>query len=160
MAAGVHDGRAGGGARERAPIIATMPWESAGLAGLFVSAFVSSTLLPGGSELVLAAYVAHAPERAVAALLLATLGNTLGGLTSYGIGRLLPQPATRPRALALAQRYGVAVLLLSWLPVVGDALCVAAGWLRHPLPWATLAIAAGKFARYLAIVEGVRFIGA
>jgi membrane protein YqaA with SNARE-associated domain len=126
------------------------------LSGLFVSAFLSSTLLPGGSEIVLAALIAQEPTRLWPLVAVATVGNTLGGLTSYAIGRLVPQPRARPRALALAQRYGVAALLLSWVPLIGDALCVASGWLRHDLALAALAIAAGKLARYLALAAAVQ----
>ena len=128
------------------------------LSGLFVSAFLSSTLLPGSSEVVLAALVANAPALIWPAIAVATVGNTLGGLTSYGLGWLVPQPKTRPRALEFAQRYGVAALLFSWLPVIGDALCVASGWLRHDVILATVAIAAGKLARYVvlaAVVHGL-----
>ena len=129
-----------------------------GLAGLFVSAFVSATILPGNSEIVLAALVAHAPDLRWTAILVATLGNTLGGLTSYALGRLLPRPAGPSRALALAQRFGIPALLLSWVPLLGDALCVASGWLRQNVALAALAIAAGKFVRYVAIAEGVRWL--
>lgn len=132
-----------------------MPPDAA-LLGLLVSAFVSSTILPGSSEVVLAAVIANAPTLFWPAIAVATVGNTLGGLTSYALGRLVPQPKTRPRALALAQRYGVAALLLSWLPLIGDALCVASGWLRHDLALATLAIAAGKLARYLVLAAAVQ----
>ena len=131
---------------------------SAALFGLFVSAFLSSTLLPGSSEVVLAAVVAATPELTGQAVALATIGNTLGGLTSYGIGRLLPQPAAAPRALALARRWGAPALLLSWLPVLGDALCVASGWLRQNFAAAALAIAVGKLARYVVLAGGVRLV--
>jgi membrane protein YqaA with SNARE-associated domain len=126
-----------------------------GLAGLFLSAFLSSTILPGNSEVVLAALLAYRPDLEWPALAVATLGNTAGALTSYAIGRFLPQPKTEPRALALARRYGVPALLLSWVPVIGDALCVASGWLRQPVGWATLAIAVGKFARYYVLAVSV-----
>jgi len=126
------------------------------LPGLFASAFLASTLLPGGSEIVLAALVAQAPAMFWPAIGVATLGNTLGGLTSYAIGRLVPKPKTATRAVAVAQRYGVAALLFSWLPLIGDALCVASGWLRHDLLLATLAIAAGKLARYVVLAAAVR----
>ena len=130
------------------------------LAGLFASAFLSATVLPGSSEIALAALVAHVPALAPAAVLVATVGNTLGGMTSYAIGRALPAPPRDNRALALVRRYGTWVLLFSWLPVVGDALCIASGWLRqHVLP-AACAIAAGKLARYLVVVEGVRRLAA
>jgi membrane protein YqaA with SNARE-associated domain len=126
------------------------------LSALFVSAFVSSTLLPGGSEIALAAIVAQDRSMLWPAVAVAATGNTLGGLTSYAVGRLLPRPTARPRALALAQHYGVAALLLSWLPLIGDALCVASGWLRHDLVLATLAIATGKLARYILLAVTVQ----
>ena len=129
------------------------------LAGLFVSSFVSSTLLPGNSEIVLGAIVAATPALAWPAVGIATVGNTLGGMTSWAVGRVIPSEGgarLAPRAVALARRYGVAALLLSWVPLVGDALCVASGWLRHDWRLAVLAIAAGKLARYVAVVEGVR----
>lgn len=132
-----------------------MPPDAA-LSGLFVSAFLASTLLPGGSEIVLAALVAQAPAMFWPAIAVATVGNTLGGLTSYAIGRLVPKPKTATRAVAVAQRYGVAALLFSWLPLIGDALCVASGWLRQDLLLATLAIAAGKLARYVVLAAAVR----
>lgn len=125
-----------------------------GLATLFVAAFVSATVLPANSEIVLVAVLRSFPERALEAIALATLGNTLGGATTYGIGRLLPQRAApSPRALAWVRRYGALALLLSWVPLIGDALCLAAGWLRVPFRAACLAMAAGKLARYLAVAE-------
>ena len=133
--------------------------EWAALAGLFASSFVSATILPGNSEIVLGAIVAASPDARWAAIAVATVGNTLGGMTSYALGRLIPAGASdklAPRAVALSRRYGVWTLLLSWVPLIGDALCVASGWLRHDWRVATVAIAAGKLARYVAIAEGVR----
>ena len=124
---------------------------NASLGGLFVSSFLAATLLPGGSEAVLFAVMRMHPEAATEALFLATLGNTLGGLTTFWMARALPQTlATRP--LALARRWGTPVLALAWTPVVGDLLCAAAGWLR--LPWLTSALwmALGKGARYGAVI--------
>lgn len=128
---------------------------AAALAGLAGSAFVSATLLPGGSEVLLAALVAHWPQQATLAIGVATAGNTLGGLTSFALGRFLPQPRASGRALALVQRWGVAALLFSWLPVIGDALCVASGWLRHGWLRAAIAIAVGKALRYVAVAGAV-----
>ena len=128
----------------------------AGLAALFASAFVSATVLPGNSEIVLVAVLKAFPERFAQAIALATLGNTLGGLTTYGVGRLLPQRKVPDgRALAWVRRYGAVALLLSWVPVVGDALCAAAGWLRVPLWSSALALLLGKLARYLAVAQAV-----
>lgn len=85
------------------------------------------------------------------ALAVATLGNTLGGMSSYLIGRLLPDKKIGARTLDRVRRHGTPVLLLSWVPLIGDALCVAAGWLRLNPWWAALFMAAGKFARYCVI---------
>lgn len=135
----------------------------AGLAGLLLVSFLSATLLPGGSELVLLALVMRHPEQTAAAFMLATLGNTLGGMTTYWMAHALPEPQGRePRdrkpkdrqRLALAQRWGAPILLLAWTPLIGDALCAAAGWLR--LPWlpSLLWMALGKAARYGVLIAG------
>jgi membrane protein YqaA with SNARE-associated domain len=125
--------------------------ENASLAGLFASSFLSSTILPGSSEAVLTAVLLADAARLWPALLVATVGNTLGGLTSYSLGRVAPTPRNESRALSWMRRYGAPALLLSWLPIVGDALCVAAGWLRFRLWQCAAFIAAGKFVRYLAL---------
>ncbi|MBU0751737.1 MAG: DedA family protein [Gammaproteobacteria bacterium] len=123
----------------------------AGLFGLFLASFLAATLLPGGSEAVLLALLLARPEQALPALLLATVGNTLGGMTTYWMARALPQKlgaGATAKYLKPLQRYGPPALLLAWAPLVGDALCAAAGWLR--LPWLACALwmAAGKAARY------------
>ena len=129
-----------------------MEFSDAGLAGLLVSAFVSATVLPGNSEIVLAAFLHAFPDRVAAAIAVGTLGNTLGGLTTYGIGRLVPVgKMPDSRSLRLVRRYGALALLLSWVPLAGDALCAAAGWLRIPWWSAAIAMAVGKFARYMAL---------
>ena len=136
-----------------------MPDGATGLAALLASAFLSATLLPGNSEIVLLAFLGAHPERAAAAVAVATAGNTLGGLTTYAIGRLLPQRrALAPRALGLVRRYGAAALLASWVPFVGDALCAAAGWLRVPALPAALAMAAGKAARYALVAQAAALL--
>lgn len=114
---------------------------------LFVASFLAATLLPGGSEVALFAYLRLHPTLVWPAILIATVGNTLGGLTSYAIGRALPERATA-RGIDWARRYGAPVLLLAWFPIIGDALCVAAGWLRLPLGRSAIFMAAGKLARY------------
>jgi len=127
----------------------------AGLGGLFVASFLAATLLPGGSEAALYAFLQLHPDDGAAALLLATLGNTAGGMTSWACGRWLParQPAAAQRPLQAIRRYGAPALLFAWAPVIGDALCVAAGWLRlHWLP-CTLFMAAGKLGRYWLVAQ-------
>ena len=117
------------------------------LGALFASSFLAATLLPGGSEAVLFGVLKLHPDQFWMALSVATLGNTLGGMSSYLLGRLLPQ--TKPlKGLATVRRWGTPALLLSWVPLLGDPLCVAAGWLRLNPWWSTLFIALGKFARY------------
>jgi len=124
--------------------------EDASLWALFGSSFLAATLLPGGSEAVLFGVLMLYPEQFWPALGVATLGNTLGGMSSYLIGRLIPQKKDL-RGLPVLQRYGSPALLLAWVPFVGDPLCVAAGWLRLD-PWlSALFMAVGKFARYLAV---------
>jgi len=124
--------------------------DAATLWALFASSFLAATLLPGGSEAVLFAALKLESARYWPALLVATAGNTLGGMSSYLIGRLIPA-RTPLKGLETVRRYGSPALLLSWVPVIGDPLCVAAGWLRLNV-WACLAfIAAGKFARYWVI---------
>ncbi len=127
----------------------------ASLWALFASAFVSSTILPGNSEIVLAAVIKAGSAPPAVAVALATLGNTLGGLTTYGIGRLLPSRLPEGAAVARVRRFGAAALLLSWLPIVGDALCAAAGWLRVSWIACALAMAAGKAARYAVVAQAV-----
>jgi membrane protein YqaA with SNARE-associated domain len=125
---------------------------------LFASAFASSTLLPGNSEIVLVAVLKAGGAAPAAAVAVATLGNTLGGLTTYGIGRLLPSRMPEGAAIRRVRRYGAAALLLSWLPVVGDALCGAAGWLRLNWIACALAMAAGKAARYAVLAQAAMMI--
>ena len=77
-------------------------------------------------------------------------GNTLGGMSSYLVGRVIPQKKDLP-GLSTVQEYGAAALILSWVPILGDPLCVAAGWLRLN-PWLSAAfMALGKFGRYVAV---------
>ena len=124
--------------------------ESTSLWGLFASSFLAATLLPGGSELVLAGVVHFNPQQYWPALAIATLGNTLGGMSSYLLGRFIPARAEQ-MGLQWVQRCGSPVLLAAWVPIIGDPLCVAAGWLRIN-PWlAALWMAIGKFARYVAV---------
>lgn len=130
--------------------LAPLTTPEAGLGGLFVLSVLAATLLPGGSEAALLALLIARPELAWPALLVATLGNTAGGMASWLCGRVLPQWRrldTLPHKDKV-ERWGSPILLLAWTPVVGDPLCVAAGWLR--LSWlpCCLFMAAGKFLRY------------
>ncbi len=131
------------------------------LGALFLSAFVSSTLAPGGSEALLAWLLARAQQPAWQLWLSATLGNTLGAMTTWGVGILMAWGWSfgrwkignvSVRTVRWLHRFGLPLLLLSWLPVVGDGFCLAAGWLRLPwLPGLAL-IATGKGLRYAVLV--------
>ncbi|WP_227815381.1 YqaA family protein [Nitrogeniibacter aestuarii] len=127
------------------------PGPDAGLGAVFLISFLSATLLPGGSEVVLVAYVLQHPGMALPAWVLASLGNTLGGMSTYLLARVLPKPAHADRTDWL-QRHGAPALVLAWAPVVGDALCAAAGWLRLPWRPCLLWMALGKAARYALLV--------
>ena len=132
---------------------------------LFFSAFISSTLFPGGSEAVLAYLTSEADHSLVILILVATLGNTLGAMTSWGIGRLISlkysteklSKESQQKAVKRLQHYGSPILLLSWLPVIGDPLCVAAGWLRIHWLQSLVFITVGKLLRYIVVVYLVGF---
>ena len=126
---------------------------------LFLSALISSTLLPGGSEALLAYQAANHISTPLALLLVATIGNSLGGMLTWLLGRWLVWrfPARKLEekhriAMGRLQRWGSPVLLLSWLPIVGDPLCLAAGYLRTHWLLSLLFITTGKALRYSVII--------
>ena len=138
-------------------------WQTHALWLMFASAFLSATVLPGNSEIIF--IVLAIPKLALGTwlstdifllLFMATLGNGLGSLTTYGIGRWLPQ--FRPKnhrtlwVMKQLQRYGSLTLLLSWLPVVGDLFCALAGWLRLNFIVSCFFIFLGKLVRYVALL--------
>lgn len=132
--------------------------ETFSLWSLFLSAFLSSTLLPGSSEALLVTYLTQG-FAATALLVVATIGNTLGGLSSWLLGFWLVKkyPNSIPKKLSAEaiqrlRRWGWPILLFSWLPIIGDPLCLAAGWLRLNFYWSFVAIALGKLIRYSVIV--------
>ena len=121
------------------------------LLGLLAASFLAATLVPLPSEAALFAYLQLHPDRSALAVGVATLGNTAGGMTSYLFGRLIPQKKLNLKAVEWLRRYGAPVTVLAWLPIVGDALCVAAGWLRVNWLAALGFMAAGRLARYAAV---------
>ena len=128
--------------------------ETLSLFSLFVSSFLAATLLPSGSEAVLFGVLKAYPATLWLALGVATVGNTLGGMVSFGLGRLVPQ-TRRLKHVENVRCYGPPVLLLAWVPLMGDALCLVAGWLRFN-PWqAALFMGIGKLARYAVIAYAV-----
>jgi len=124
------------------------------LASLFGSSFLSATLLPGSSEALLIALLVAKKASVFGLIVAASVGNTLGGLTNIFLGRLLPlkqQGRWHDTAITWLHRLGPAALLLSWLPVIGDLLCVLAGWLRFAWLPVLLFLAVGKTLRYIVI---------
>jgi len=121
---------------------------------LFASSFLSATLLPGSSEVLLVALLITGTSSVAGLIGIAALGNTLGGLTNIVIGRLLPrkhQGRWHATAMTWLHRLGPAALLFSWLPVIGDLLCVIAGWLRFSWLQVVLYLAIGKTLRYIVV---------
>ena len=124
---------------------------------LFTSAFLSATLLPGSSEALLL-FRLHEGADVLSLLLSATAGNLLGSLVTYAMGLggnamlhrrwLRIDEADLARAESWFSRWGSSVLLLAWLPVIGDPLCLLAGLLRVDPARFVLLVGAGKLARY------------
>lgn len=151
-----------------------------GLGAVFVIAFVSATLVPVGSEPAVFGLVKLQPDMFWPAVLVATMGNTLGGGVSWwmgwaakrtsdrlrharGAGSEVDRPAGHSgaahlRALAWLQRHGAKACLLSWLPVVGDPLCAVAGWLRLPFWPCLLYMGIGKLMRYITMTGFLLYV--
>ncbi|MEG1733875.1 MAG: YqaA family protein [Comamonas sp.] len=151
-----------------------------GLSTVFIVALISATLLPLGSEPLVAALVSANPALFWPAILVATAGNTIGGAISWWMGLGAQQAWSKARKLRHRQdgapaqkslrqqsrwhriarswlrKYGAKTCLLSWLPIVGDPLCAVAGWLRLPF-WPCVAyMAIGKFLRYFLMTAGLQ----
>ncbi len=128
---------------------------------LSLTGFLSATILPGGSEAGLVATLSLNQYSVFAVILVATLGNTLGGLTNYWLGWWLPNRTHNEnkghRAKQWLGKYGYWSLLFSWLPIIGDPLCLAAGWLRMrfwPCLWLILVGKAFRYSLLAAIYFG------
>lgn len=117
---------------------------------LFSSSFLSATLLPGSSEIALVALIKQQAIPLYQLILVATVGNSLGGFSNYLIGRLFPTNNTieSNKNIARGRRYGAVILLLSWLPIIGDPLCAAAGYLRFNWLLSLAIITLAKLSRY------------
>jgi membrane protein YqaA with SNARE-associated domain len=136
-----------------------------GLVTVFVVCMISATLLPVGSEFAVIGLVKLSPELFWPAVVVATLGNTLGGAISwwmgYGAETLYEKVKHQPmqvKALAWLQGFGPKACLLSWLPAVGDPLCALAGWLKLAF-WPCVAyMAVGKFLRYVTMTAALVWV--
>lgn len=148
-----------------ATLLGALAMPQIGLGAVFLISFISATLLPLGSEPAVFGLVKLDPSMFWPVVLVATAGNTLGGAVTWWMGygaELAYEKAThhpaKSRALNWLKRFGPAACLLSWLPVVGDPLCAAAGWLRLPF-WPCVAwMALGKFLRYVTMTAGLLWV--
>ena len=126
---------------------------------MFTSSFLAATLLPGGSEILLAGLVKENPNDVIWLVVVASIGNTLGAMTSYGLGFIgrkvtHTEDASKKgykKALEIFERYGYWSLLLSWAPIVGDFLCVFAGLAKCKLLPSVVLILIGKTLRYVLV---------
>jgi len=124
------------------------------LASLFASSFLSATLLPGNSEVVLVAMLLSGVSQPWLLVLIATMGNSIGGLTNVILGRFFPlreKSRWQEKAAGWLKRYGAATLLLSWMPVIGDLLCLLAGWMRISWGPVLFFLCLGKALRYVLV---------
>ncbi|MFM2398258.1 MAG: inner membrane protein yqaA [Pseudomonadota bacterium] len=134
----------------------------AGLSAVFIVALVSATLLPMGSEPVLFAYVKLSPHMFWIAVLVATTGNSIGGMINYWIGygahEAIAKDKHAPRALKWFEKLGPKACFFSFLPGIGDPLTAVAGYLK--LPWLPCLLwqTAGKFTRYVVMTAALLWI--
>ncbi|MFT7775281.1 YqaA family protein [Roseateles sp.] len=138
-------------------LLAALALPQVGLVAVFIITFVSATLLPLGSEPAVFLVVKADPGMFWPVIAVATVGNTLGGMTSWWLGygaekaveAVKHREPPNPRALAWLKRFGPKACVLSWLPIVGDPLCAVAGWLKLPF-WPCVG--------WMALGKGLRFI--
>ena len=132
------------------------------LSGLFLSAFLAATLLPAQSEAVFLGPLYLGQTEPLLLLAVASVGNTLGSVVNWGLGRAVNEfrgqrwfPVSERRLVAAERwfaRYGPVSLLLSWVPFIGDPLTVVAGILRVPIVTFVTIVGVAKTARYIAIM--------
>ena len=146
-------------------ILSTLALTEYGLSAVFVMSFISATLVPMGSEPIIFWLLKVSPELFWQTILIATLGNTLGGAFGWWTGHAahklretLTQKETSghdARILKWLHSFGPKACLLSWLPVVGDPMCILAGWIRLPF-WPCVAyMFVGKLIRYVIFTAGL-----
>ena len=144
------------------PLLLLLALPKFGLSTVFVVSFISATLLPLGSEAVVFGLIKLNPELFWQTIAVATIGNTLGGAVSWGMGLASHKMVDRVRhsrthvkALEWLERIGPKACLLSWLPVVGDPVCAVAGWLKLPFWTCLVYMAIGKLARYVVMTAAL-----
>ncbi len=132
-----------------------------GLTSVFLISFVSATLVPLGSEPAVFAVVKANEAMFWPAIIVATIGNTLGGAVDYLIGYRAKIAFARERQsrwFNWLAKYGAKTMLLSWVPGIGDPLCTLAGWLHLPFWPSVMYMAIGKFGRYLTMTAVLLYV--
>jgi len=131
-----------------------------GYFGLFVVCFLAATILPLTSEGVLVIFLALNFDPTIC-LIVASIGNVLGGTTNYGIGRLgklssiqklVRNPSRFEKLKNSIQKYGAGIALLSWVPIIGDPLTIALGFFRVPFIPVLILMSIAKILRYTIII--------
>lgn len=132
-----------------------------GLIGLFIGSFLASTLIPLSSEIILTA-ILYSGISPLYAFIVATLGNWLGGMTSYYIGRLgkweLIEKWLRVKRESLIKQkskidyYGPYLAFFAWLPLVGDLFAVALGFYKVNLLKSAIYMLIGRAVRFFAFI--------
>lgn len=132
--------------------------EQLGLFGLFVGSMLAATVVPFSSEALLAGAMLAGYDRWLI-ILVASLGNTAGGMVSFLMGWLCKWEwlekyfrVKREKIMSVHNRvakYGVWAAVLTWLPIVGDVIAIALGLLRAKPGWTLLLMFVGKTLRYI-----------
>lgn len=138
-----------------------------GYIGLFIASFLAATILPFGSEFVFVTLIALGLDPWTCTIV-ATVGNWLGGMTNYYLGKLgkiewiekyLKIPEKKiDKIQDFLKGKGASMAFFSFLPVVGDIIAVALGFMRANVWIVNISMLFGKFARYVAIMYGVNWI--
>ncbi len=133
--------------------------EEYGLVGLFVGSFLAATVVPFSSDALYLTVLALTKDP-VGCLMVGTLGNWLGSVSTYWIGWtgkwewlekwFKVKPETLQKQKARIDRYGVWMALLAWVPVIGDVIAIALGFYRTRPGWTMILLLIGKFGRFLA----------
>ncbi len=136
-----------------------MDYISLGFLGLFILTFLSATVLPLSSEFFIYLMFANEYDPTIS-IVIATIGNSLGGFTNYGLGRLgnlnwlkkvgMNQEKIETHSIRI-QKYGSWLAFFSWVPFIGDALLIALGFFRSPFLKVAILTVIGKYLRYLTI---------
>lgn len=141
---------------------------SYGLWGMFVAAFLAGSILPFSSEAVMVALLAVGISPWLL-LLYASVGNSLGGVTCYYIGRLTTpervqrffriNPRHMERARRLVLRWGALMGFFCWVPILGDAILVTLGIMRSNPLVTNLMMVLGRTLRYATVLFSALGIG-